>query len=221
MKRLIIFTISMAFLALTAACFGTVPDTQQPETSPIPSATPSSLLLPEANETAPPETTPAARVFSAEELLSGDEAASFVGYPVEASFDPVEVSENGMTSGTYVYDFPKGSGTSNTMYAAMSLIQNSMISPSELEKGHNAKWAFEEFRTALSDKIVDCTIRGAEAFYVTDNSDVHVLFGDYYIIVSLRKDEYDLAINIEVNQEIAGFIIDKISLADVSLEPGG
>ncbi|MEA4969361.1 MAG: hypothetical protein VB051_02405 [Candidatus Pelethousia sp.] len=222
MRRLIIFMILLAIFSLTTACGGATVDVQRPGASPAPSTTPISLLLPAEKETVSPEATPAPRVFSAEELLSGEEAASFVGKPVEASFDPVEVSESGMTSGTYIYDFPKADGAyANTMVAMMCLVQNSMISPSELEKGHDAKWAFEEFRTILSDKIVDCTIRGAEAFYVADNSDVHVIFGDYYILVALRKDEYDLETNIALNKEVAEFIIDKISSADVSLVPAG
>jgi hypothetical protein len=92
-----------------------------------------------------------------------------------------------------------------------------MISPSELEKGHDAEWAFEDFRTTFSDRIADFTVRGAKAFYVTVNSDVHVLLQDYYIIIGFRIDDTDFEANLELNKSIAAFIIDKMSLSDVSL----
>ena len=97
------------------------------------------------------------------------------------------------------------------------LIQNGLISPAELEKGHNAEWAFDDFRTTYSDRTVDISGLGAKAFYVNLNGDVHVLFQDYYILVGLRISDTDLEANIELNKSIAAFIIDKISLADVSL----
>jgi len=130
----------------------------------------------------------------------------------------VEVSDTGTVFGSYEYDISiEGIDITTTFITSLGLTQNNMISPSELQKGHDAKWAFEDFRTTLNDRIADFTIRGAQAFYVTVNSDVHVLFQDYYIIASFRIDDTDFDANLELNKSIASFIIDKISLADVSL----
>lgn len=170
----------------------------------------------------PPENTPAPRAFSAEELLSAAELEKFVGQPVAASFDPVEVSQTGETFGSYTYDIPiEGIDVTTTFITSLCLTQNGMILPAELKKGHDAQWAFEEFKTALADRIVEFTVRGAKAFYVTANSDVHVLFRDYYIIVVFRIDDTDFEANLELNKSIASFIIDKIALSDVSLTSSG
>jgi hypothetical protein len=212
MKKHLLFVLVPALAVLLTACGSGSPGISDPETLPAPSA--SSLQ----EETPAPETTPSARVFSAEELLSAAELEEFVGQPVEASFDPVEMSDTGMTSGSYVYDIPiEGIDVTTTFFTSLCLTQNSMISKSELENGHDAKWAFEDFRTTFSDRVADLTVRGAEAFYVTNNSDVHVLFQDRYIIVTFRIDDTDFAANLELNKSIAAFIIDKISMSDVSL----
>lgn len=204
--------------ALLSACGSRLPSVSTPEAVPTPSVSPLPQITPNEEETSPPENTPTPRVLSVEELLSAAELETFVGQPVEASFDPLEVSETGEVFGSYVYDIPiEGIDVTTTFLTSLCLTQNSMISPSELEKGHDAEWAFENFRTTYSDRIVDFTVQGVKAFYVTVNSDIHVLFQDYYIIVSFRIDDTDFEANLELNKSIASFVIDKISLSDVSL----
>jgi hypothetical protein len=218
MRKHLLFVLVVALVALLSACGDKLPGVSNLETAPTPSASPLPQTIPDGEETSPPETTPSPRVFSAEELLSAAELEKFVGQPVNASFDPVEVSETGETFGSYVYDIPiEGIDVTTTFFTSLYLTQNSMILPSELEKGHDAEWAFDNFRTTYSDRIVDFTVQGAKAFYVTVNSDVHVLFQDYYIIVMFRIDDTDFEANLELNKSIASFIIDKISLSDVSL----
>lgn len=217
MRKHLLFVLVATLVALLSAC-GSLPGVLNPGTAPTPSASLLPQIIPSGEETSPPENTPAPWVFSAEELLSAAELETFIGQPVEASFDPVEVSKTGETSGSYTYDIPiEGIDVTTTYLTYLCLTQNGMISPSELEKGHDAEWAFEDFRTTYSDRIADFTVRGAKAFYVTVNSDVHVLFQDYYIIVVFRIDDTDFEANLELNKAIAAFIIDKISLSDVSL----
>ncbi|MEL7610357.1 MAG: hypothetical protein AAGU74_12770 [Bacillota bacterium] len=218
MRKHSLFVLVVVLVALLSACGGGLPGASDLEVTPTPSASPLPQTIPNGKETLPPKNTPAPRAFSAEELLSAAELEKFVGQPVEASFDPVEVSETGETSGTYTYDIPhEGIDVTTTFFTSLYLTQNSMIAPSELEKGHDAEWAFEDFRTTYSDRIADFTVRGFKAFYVTVNSDVHVLFQDYYIIVGFRIDDTDFEANLGLNKSIASFVIDKIALSDASL----
>jgi hypothetical protein len=213
MRRLFLFVLNVTLVALLSACGGRSSSVSNLEISAAPSASPYQQTIQGRTETSSPETTPTPRAFSAEELLSAAELEAFIGYPVEAAFDPVEVSDTGTTYGSYEYDIPiEGIDVTTTFLTSLSLTQNSMISPSELEKGHDAKWAFEDFRTTLNDRIAEITVRGVKAFYVTVNSDVHALFQDYYIIASFRIDDTDFEANLELNKSIAAFIIDKISL---------
>lgn len=210
--------LAVILVALLSACGGRLPGVSNLKITPTPSASPLPQIIPGGTKPSPPQPTPTPLAFSAEELLSAAELAKFVGQPVEASFYPVEVSDTGETSGSYVYDIPhEGIRVTTTFLTSLYLTQNSMITPSELEKGHDAEWAFEEFRTTYFDRIAEFTLKGAKAFYVTLNSDVHILFQDYYILVGFRIDDTDFEANLELNKSIASFIIDKIALSDVSL----
>jgi hypothetical protein len=203
----------LTLAALLSACGGRVPSVSNFDVTPTPSASPYQQIIESGEETASPEKTPAPKAFSVEELLSAAELETFIGYPVKATFDPLEVSDTGIQFGSYEYDIPiEGISVTDSYITSLDLIQNGMISSSELEKGHDAKWAFEDFKTTFSDRVVDCTVRGVNAFYVTVNSDVHVLFQDYYVVVSFRIDDTDFNANLELNKSIASFIIDKISL---------
>jgi hypothetical protein len=218
MRKHLFFVLVVALAALLSACGGRLPGVSNLDAAPTPSASPLPQAILNGEETAPPQTTSAPHVFTAEELLSAAELETFVGQPVEASFDPVEVSDTGETFGSYTYDIPiEGIDVTTSFVTSLCLTQNSMISPSELEKGHDAEWAFENFKTTYSDRIAEFTVQGANAFYVTVNSDVHFLFQDCYIIVGFRIDDTDFEANLKLNQSIASFIIDKMSLSDVSL----
>ena len=56
---------------------------------------------------------------------------------------------------------------------------------------------------------------------MNNNSDVHVLFQDYYIDVGFRIDSTDFDKNLALNKSIAAYILNKISLDDVSLTTPG
>lgn len=218
MKKLAAFIMVITLLALAAACGGGNPYAAASE----PAANPSDSALgapnSEGQASDAPESKPAPTVIRPEELLSAAEATSLVGYAVTADFDAAEVSETGMTSGRYTYDIPwEGTTVKDTVFASMTLIQNGLISPSELKKGHDAKWAFEEFQTYIPDKIIKLPGLAGRAFYVKDNSDVHVLFQDYYVLIAFVKDTSNLDATLALNQSIAEFVIGKLSLADVSL----
>lgn len=218
MRRLILFVLTITLILFMAACSNTTTDAPGPGIKSSPSPSPLAIAAPKGSETAPPQATPAPRVFAPEELLSAKDVESFVGQPVQASFDPVEVSQTGSSSGSYVYDIPlEGIDVTDTFSTFLYLTQNGLILPSELAKGHDAKWTFEDFRKTYSDKTVDISGFGGKAFYMSNNSDVHVLFQDYYFIVIFRIDSTDFDKNLELNKSIASFIIDKLSLADVSL----
>ncbi len=220
MRKPFLFVLIITLVALLAACGDKASDAPGLKIVSTPTASPLPEIVPEGTESAPPESTHAPLVLNVEELLSAAEATGFVGQAVTASFDSAGVSETGETSGTYMYELPnEGVDYTDSMLAGLYLIQNGLISPAELEKGHDAEWAFEDFRKTYSDRIVDITGLGAKAFYVNLNGDVHVLFQDYYILVAFRKSDVDLEANIEIDKSIAAFIIDKISMADVSLTP--
>ena len=218
MKKYFLCVLGVTLAAFLSACGVNLPSVSNLAISPTPSATPFGQSMQGGEETPTPETTPAPRILNVEELLSAAELETFVGQPVKATFDPVEESDTGTAYGDYVYDIPvEGVNYTTTFITSLSLTQNRMISSSELEKGHNAKWAFEHFKTTYSDRVADCTVRGIDAFYVTLNSDVHILFQDYYIVVTFRIDDFDFEKNLELNKSIASFIIDKISLVDVTM----
>ena len=222
MRKRLLFVLAVALVALLSACGGGLPGTSGFDGAPSPSASPLPNIVPNGTETLPPESTPAPRVFSVEELLSAAELQKFVGQPVEASFAPVEVSATGETYGSYTYDIPvEGTHMTTTYFTFLSLVQNGMIEPSELAKGHDAAWAFEAFREGLPGGTAELTVRGAKAYYVTANSDVHVLFGDYYIVSTFDIDDIDFNANLELNKSIAAFVVDKIAVSDVSLGPEG
>ncbi len=221
MRRLIFIVISIALISLSVSCGKPTIDPSGDGAKPAPSATPTSdIHVGGVEPSTPPKATTAPQVFSPEQLLSAAELESFVGQPVKASFDSVEVSDTGCSSGYYEYDIPlEGIDVSDTFSTSFYLIQNSMISPSELANGHDAKWAFEDFRKSCSDKAVDLPGLGGAAFYMNNNSDVHVLFQEYYIDVGFRIDSTDFDKNLALNKSIAAYILNKISLDDVSLTP--
>ncbi len=217
MRKHFLFVLIMILVALLAAC-GDKPSGVPERIASTPTASPLPQIIPEGTETAPPEATPVPPVLTVEELLSAAEATGFVGQAVTASFDSAGVSETGETSGSYMYELPnEGVDYTDSILAGLYLIQNGLISPAELEQGHDAEWAFDDFRKTYYDRTVDITGLGDKAFYVNLNGDVHVLFQDYYILVAFRKSDVDLEANIALDKSIAAFIIDKISMADVSL----
>ncbi len=218
MRKYFLCVMVLTLAALLSACGGRLKSVSNLDATPIPSTSPYQQIMEGGEETSSPEKTPVPKVLSVEELLSAAELETFIGYPVKATFDPLEVSDTGTQYGSYEYDIPvEGVDITTTFITSLSLTQNGMISQSELEKGHDAKWAFEDFKSTFSDRVEDCTVRGVNAFYVTVNSDVHVLFQDYYFVVTFRIDDTDFEANLELNKSIASFIIDKISLSDVSL----
>ncbi len=221
MRRLIIVLL-FVLLSLTVSCSKPTIDPSDADKT-TPSASPTSNINIVGNEpSAPPKATPAPPVYSPEQLLCAQEVESFVGQPVKASFDTVEVSDTGCSSGYYEYDIPlEGIDVSDTFSTLFYLTQNGMISSSELAKGHDAKWAFEDFRKSYSDKTVDFSGLGSAAFYMNNNSDVHVLFQDYYISVGFRIDSTDFDKNLALNKSIAAYILNKISLDDVYLTSAG
>jgi hypothetical protein len=218
MRKHLLLVFIITLVALLASCGDKSSDAPGLKIAPTPTASPLPQIISEGTETAPPEATSAPLVLNVEELLSAAEATEFVGQAVTASFDSAGVSETGETSGIYTYELPnEGVDYTDSIVAGLYLIQNGLISPAEFEKGHDAEWAFEDFRKTYSDRTVDVTGLGAKAFYVNLNGDVHVLFQDYYILVVFRKSDTDLEANIALNKSIAAFIIDKISMAGVSL----
>jgi hypothetical protein len=229
MKKLHFLVLGIILLALTAACGkpsgspGAVPTVSNQEQASLgkeETPSPSALVpaVPGGEASASPKETASPLVLNLEDLLSAADATSLVGQAVTASFDAAAVSETGETWGSYTYDLPQeGIDVKDTILASACIVQNGLISPSELEKGHDAKWAYESFKKALPEKIVDLPGLGGKAFYVKDNSEVHVLFQDYYILLAFVKDCTDLEATLALNKSIAAFIIDNISLSDVSL----
>jgi hypothetical protein len=218
MRKLSAFVLTITLLALAAACGNGRPDTPASETTVTPSASVLGAPTPGGQASAAPASKPAPVVISPEELLSAAEATSLVGQAVTASFDAAEVSETGETWGSYTYDIPwEGTTAKDTIFASICLIQDSLISPSELKKGHDAEWSFEEFQTYIPEKIIELPGLGKKAFYVKDNSEVHVLFQDYYILIAFIKDTSNLEATLALNKSIADFVIGKLSLTDLTL----
>ncbi|MCE5235023.1 MAG: hypothetical protein ABFC62_02030 [Clostridiaceae bacterium] len=216
MRKRFLFVLAVTLAALLSACGSGLPGVSSLGAAPTPSASFLPQINPEGKETPPPGATPAPRIFSLEELLSAAELEAFVGQPVQATFD-AEASEDGEMCGYYMYDIPiEGIDVTDSYVTCLSLTQNGMISPSELEKGHDAAWAYEDFRSTYSSIVSDFTMQGIKAFYVTNNSDVHVLFQGYYIAASFSIDD-DFEVNLALNKSIVAFILDKISMGDVSL----
>lgn len=220
MRKHIPFVLAIALVLLLSACGGELPGVSNLAASPTPTASPLPQIGLDEEENPPPQNTAAPRVFSVEELLSAAELQTFVGQPVEATFDAAETSDSGEMCGYYMYDIPiEGIDVTTSYVTCLSLTQDGTISPSELKKGHNAAWAFENFKSSYSSVVSDLAVKGIEGFYVTNNSDVHVLFQGYYIAASFGIDDTDPAADLELNKSIAAFIIDKISMSDVSLTP--
>jgi hypothetical protein len=164
------------------------------------------------------QTETAPRIYRPDELLTAEEATSMVGYTVTIDEGSLYTSTDlGYISERYVYDIPKeGITSTTTIHALVQITQNGLISADNLRQGHDAKWNFDGEKEFSADEISSIPGLGEDAFYLTDTSQVHVLFQDYYIIIAFKKDPYDAANNVDVNKAIAGFIVGALSLAPLT-----
>ena len=128
------------------------------------------------------------------------------------------VSDTGEYAGTYIYDFADRS----TVIAEVFIVQNGLISKAELNKGHDAKWLYADFKKLISQGIVavtDLDVQGSyQAFYVKANMEVNFLFWDYFVTVAFIADNNDAA-TLSMNKLIAAHLIDKIMMAESSATP--
>jgi len=160
----------------------------------------------------------APRIYRPDELLTAEEATSMVGYTVTLEAGSLYTSTDlGYISERYVYDIPsEGSTSTTTIHALLQITQNGLISADNLKEGQDAKWNFDNEKEFSADEISSIPGLGEDAFYFTGTSQVHVLFQDYYIIIAFEKDPYDAANNVDVNKEIASFIVGALSLAPLT-----
>ena len=157
-----------------------------------------------------PAVTREPQVYFPEELLTAEEASAIVGQRVTLLPGSDEVPENGELWAEYSYDFPSG----NSAFAVLSITQNALISEAELKKGHDAKWAFNEFKKFCGTEAEAILSQGHEAFYFEKNMNVHCLYGDYYIFAAFPMDADDAA-SLIVNMTIVEHVISKFALTQL------
>lgn len=223
MKRLLFLVMAIVFLVAFTACggnqsgeFGSTGTTTPTLTPDLPQITDSKA---EPTPASNPSETPL--VLMPEDVLTAEDASSFVGCPVKTDTSYLSIDEgDGSASQRYEYDYPKDVDIfESTVLALLSITQNGLVSEEELKAGHDIKWAYEETKKLVANDIDNIPGLGKDAFYLKSTSQVHFLFQDYYIVVAFRniKDQYNEAEDLTLNKAIAAHIINAISLAGVSL----
>lgn len=157
-------------------------------------------------------------VFRPDELLTAEEASGIVGQDVKLDDGSLYTDpESGLISERYVYDLTgEGNTSTTTVHALVEIYQNGLLPAAALKEGHNAKWLFNTEKEFSADEITSLSGLGQDAFYFNTTCQVHVLFGDYYIVAAFDKDPYDSSLSLPLNLAIATHITDEISLAGVS-----
>lgn len=215
MKLMKVIVISIALVMALSSCDGAASvstdanasggQTTSSPAAPTSTTTAANLLTTTIGNTKAPQ------IYFPDELLTAEEASTFVGQTVTLIPGSDEVPESGELVAEYTYDFPTGT----TSFAFLYLTQNALISEAELKNGHDAKWAFNEFKKFSGTEAIVIPNLGLEAFYFERNMDVHCLFQDYYILVAFPMDADDAA-SLSVNKAIAKHVIDELSLAPLN-----
>ncbi len=225
MKKCLFLVLAICLAVLTSCASPLTDQNAAPESDSTaaaapddPGATTFSNAKPGSTKAATAKPSEAPQIYSPHEVLSAEEASSLVGYSVK--LDPGTLfssTDLGYVSERYVYDIPSENSTSTTtIHALVQIMQNGMITPEALAKGHDALWNFDSEKEFSADEIMSIPGLGMDAFYFTGTSQVHVIFQDYYIIVAFEKDPYDASKNYELNEAIAARILENMSLASLT-----
>jgi hypothetical protein len=142
-------------------------------------------------------------VFLPEDLLSAEEASEVLGVPVTIDDASLYKDERrGMVTQRYVYDVSR-----TTINALLQIEENGLKPASDLKEGNTAQSSFRMQQDLLKDEITEVKDLGDAAFTMDATSQLHMVYGGYYIVVAFRWDIYDSSNDTEINIELGRRIL--------------
>jgi hypothetical protein len=140
------------------------------------------------------------QVFAPHDLLSADEAASFVGQPVALEDGSLyEDEEGGVISERYRYDLG-----GSTIHALVEIHQDGY------KKGDGSVKDQFLFEKELSKSEITAVAGLGDDAFTHGQGQLHLLYGSYYVVVAFDADAYETAGNAALNVRIGTKMLENL-----------